>query len=308
MHERELVSGMAVFVAVVEGGSLAAAARKTRLTPSAVSKHVARLERSLGARLLRRTTRRMTVTDAGQTFFERARVVLEDLRRVEQEVTQENAAPHGRVRVSAPQLLGQTRVVPILLAFQKKVPAVSLDLELSDRAVDMVGEGTDVAVRITAEPPPSFVARRVGTVRRVLCASPSYLRAHGTPRVPRDLGKHACLLLAGPSAAPVWRFDATAGAAPEGIRVDARLRASSTLTLYEAAKAGLGIAELPRYLVREDLKARRLVPVLEALTPDGPGVYVIYPPAKLLPARIRVLVSHLVPELEKALRDLSAAR
>ncbi len=185
---------MAVFVAVVEGGSLAAAARRTGLTASAVSKVVTRLERGFGAPLLRRTTRSMTLTDAGQTFFERARTILEELRLVEQEMASNNAEPRGLLRVSAPLLLGQRRVVPVLLAFMKKMPAISLDLDLTDRVVDMVGERIDVAVRITNEPPPSFVARRVGAVRRVLCASPTYLRSRRTPRAPRDLTEHSCLL------------------------------------------------------------------------------------------------------------------
>jgi LysR family transcriptional regulator, transcriptional activator for dmlA len=306
MRERELVSGMSVFVAVVEGGSLAAAARKTRLTPSAVSKHMARLEQRLGTRLLRRTTRSMTLTDAGRTFFERTSTILDDLRGVEQEVTSQNAAAQGLVRVSAPLLLGQTRVVPILLAFQKKVPAVSLDLDLTDRAVDMVGERIDVAVRITSEPPPSFVARRVGVVRRVLCASPAYLKEHPAPQSPRDLERHACLLLSGPSSSPFWHFrsaaKATRAAKAESVRVNARLRATNTLSLYDAAKAGLGIAELPRHLVDDDLRARRLLRVLDQFEPAGRDVYVIYPPTRFQPARVRELVNHLVPALEKSFR------
>jgi DNA-binding transcriptional LysR family regulator len=308
MRERELVSGMSVFVAVVEGGSLAAAARQTRLTPSAVSKLVARLEGSLGAKLLRRTTRRMTVTDTGQTLYERARAILEELHRVEQEVTNQNAEPRGLVRVSAPLLLGQTRVVPVLLAFQKQLPAVSLDVDLSDRTVDMVGERIDVAVRITSTPPPSFVARRVGIVRRTHCASPSYLREHPALKSPLDLSSHACLILAGPSASPFWQFGTGSKDARrvQSVRVEGGLRVNNTLSLYEAAKAGLGIAELPRYLIEHDLRARRLVEVLGEFEPEGRGVYVIYPPTQLLPARVRALVNHLGPELERALRDLSA--
>ncbi len=303
MHERELVSGMAVFVAVVDSGSLAGAARKTRLTPSAVSKHVARLEHALGTRLLRRTTRSMTVTEAGQTFFERACTILEELRGVEHEVTSQNAKPQGLVRLSAPLLLGQLQVLPVLLAFQKKMPAISLDLDFTDRTVDMVGERIDIAVRITSEPPPSFVARRVGEVRRVLCAAPGYLKAHPAPKTPQELAQHAALVLAGPSSLPFWHFAAdTAGGAATSVRINARLRASNTLSLYEAAKAGLGIAELPRHLVAADLKARRLVCILEKFEPEGRGVYVIYPPAAFLPIRVREVIKYLVPELERALR------
>ena len=302
MHERDVVSGMAVFVAVVESGSLAAAARQTGLTPSAVSKLVARLEERHGSRFLQRTTRSMTVTDAGQTYYERARGILEELRAVDQAMASQTAEPRGLVRVSAPQLLGHTRVAPILVRFQKAFPLVSVDLDLTDRTIDMVGERIDVAVRITAAPPPAFVARHVGTLQRVLCASPAYLRGRRAPRSAADLAQHACLVLAGPSLSPTWTFVPERGPS-ETVRLDARLRATSTLALYEAAKAGLGIAELPRYLVAEDVLARRLVPLLAQYVPTELGIFVIYPPTSLVPLRVRELVKHLVLELQQALRE-----
>jgi len=302
MRERDVISGMAVFVAVVEAGSLAAAARRTGLTPSAVSKLVARLEAGFGAPLLRRTTRHMTVTDSGQIFFERARAILEDLREVEQEMASQTAEPRGLLRVSASLLLGQTRVVPILLAFLKKAPHVSLNLDLTDREVDLVAERVDVAVRITSDPPPSFVARRVGALRRVLCASPSYLRGRPAPRTPSDLAQHTCLLGAGPDASEVWDFGPVAdGAAPQRVRVSGRIRVSNTLSLHEAAKAGLGIASLPRYLVQEDLRARRLISVLEAFETPERGIFVVYAAGRLLPARVREVSDYLVKELSRAL-------
>jgi len=303
MHEREVVSGMAVFVAVVEGGSLAAAARRTGLTPSAVSKLVARLESGFGSPLLRRTTRRMTVTDAGQIFFDRARAILEDLREVEQEMTSQGVEPRGLLRVSASLLLGQTRVAPILLAFLSKFPDISLELDLTDREVDMVAERIDVAVRITAEPPPSFVARRVGSLRRVLCASPAYLRSRSAPRTPSELSEHTCLLWSGQDNSEVWDFGPVReGVVAQRVRVSGRLRVGNTLSLHEAAKAGLGIANLPRYLVEEDLRARRLVSVLDAFETTERGIFVVYSPGPLLPARVREVSSYLVRELSRALK------
>jgi len=303
MHEREVVSGMAVFVAVVEGGSLAAAARQTGLTPSAVSKLVARLESGFGAPLLRRTTRRMTVTDSGQMFFDRARAILADLREVEQEMASRTAEPRGLLRVSASMLLGQTRVVPILLAFLQKAPQVSLDLDLTDREVDMVAERIDVAVRITADPPPAFVARRVGSLRRVLCASPAYLRAHRAPRTPAELAEHTCLLWSGQESSEVWDFGpGSEGMPTQRVRVGGRMRVSNTLSLHEAAKAGLGIANLPRYLVEEDLRARRLLTVLEPFETNERGIFVVYAAGPLLPARVREVANYLVRELSKALK------
>ncbi|MGC4093695.1 MAG: LysR family transcriptional regulator [Polyangiaceae bacterium] len=287
MSERELVSGMAVFVAVVEAGSLAGAARRSGLTASAVSKLVSRLEAQFGTALLRRTTRRMTVTDAGLTFYERARSVLSELRAVEQEMASNDAEPRGRLRISASLLLGQVHVLPILLSFLKKAPRVALDLELSDRVVDLVSERIDVAVRITASPPASFVARRVGAVTRVQCASPSYLKAHGVPRSPAELAQHSCLQL-------------LEGAAVEGSGA-ARLRFSTSVAVHEAAKAGLGIAALPGYLVEDDLRARRLTRVLADFEEPARSVYVIYATGALLPTRVREVVRHLERELKQAL-------
>jgi DNA-binding transcriptional LysR family regulator len=302
MSERELVSGMSVFCAVVEGGSLAAAARSTGLTPSAVSKLVSRLEQGFGTRLLRRTTRRMTVTDSGQVFYERARGVLEELRSVEQEMASSDAVPRGRLRVSASLLLGQVRVLPLLLSFMKKAPALSLDLELTDRVVDMVGERIDIAVRITSEPPASFVARRVGVVQRVLCASPGYLRASGAPRAPAELAAHTCLQLTGDTAGELWSFRSKGpAAAPVSVRVVPRLRFSSTAAIHEAAKAGLGIADLPDYLVEEDLRVKRLSRVLSELQTPPRSVYVIYAAGPLLPTRVRDVAGFLERELKKAL-------
>lgn len=299
MSERELVSGMSVFVAVVEGGSLAAAARSTGLTPSAVSKLVARLEQGFGTRLLRRTTRRMTVTDSGQVFYERARVVLEDLRAVEQEMASADAAPRGKLRVSASLHFGQVRVLPIVLAFMKKAPALSLELELTDRVVDLVNERVDIAVRVHSQPPASFVARRVGAVQRVLCASPSYLRAAGVPRAPAELAQHSCLQLLGDAGGQGWNF--RSNGAPVGVRVAPRIRLGNTAAIHEAAKAGLGIADLPDYLVEEDLQERRLARVLPQLQTAPSSVYVIYAPGRLLPTRVREAAGYLEKELKKAL-------
>jgi LysR family transcriptional regulator, transcriptional activator for dmlA len=301
MQERDVVAGMGVFVAVVEGGSFTAAAKQTGLTPSAVSKLIARLEAGFGAPLLRRTTRRMALTEAGQTFFERARTILDDLRALEDEMSSNSAEPRGLLRISASQLLGQVKVLPVLLAFMKKTPTLSCELDLTDRVVDMVGERIDVAVRITSDPPPSFVARRVGAVRRVLCASPAYLRAHGTPKVPRDLADQHCLTLLSASAAAVWSFPASRSHPPDSVRVGARLRFSNTLAIYEAAKAGLGVADLPRYLVEDDLRARRLITLLEPFEMAPSGVFVVYGAGPLLPARVRAVADCLVRELPKAL-------
>jgi LysR family transcriptional regulator, transcriptional activator for dmlA len=304
MQEREVVADMAVFVAIVDSGSLAGAAVRTGLTPSAVSKLLSRLERRFGSPLVRRTTRRMTVTDAGQMFYERSQRILDDLRAVEQEMASKNSEPRGLVRVSASLLLGQARVLPILLAFLKKTPLLSMELELSDRIVDLVAERVDVAIRVTGEPPPSFVARRVGTVKRVLCASPAYLRAGPVLRTPADLGAHNCLLLTTATRSESWRFGPRGrGTRQETVRVSGAFRVSNTLALHEGALAGLGIAELPSFLVEADLKACRLVSVLADFETRSSDVFVVYAAGRLLPTRVRTLVEHLVPALAHELGE-----
>jgi DNA-binding transcriptional LysR family regulator len=293
---------MTVFVAVVEGGSLAAAARRTGLTPSAVSKLVARLEADFGARLLRRTTRSMSLTDAGHTYFERARRILNDLREVEREIASKSAEPRGVLRVTAPLLLGQTRVLPLLFEFLATMPHVTLDLDLNDRVVDMVAERIDIAVRVTGAPPPLFVARRVGTVRRIFCASREYLAGRDVPRTPGDLAHHACLVLAGHGAPDVWQFGPPRPSGPtQTVRVNPRLLVNNTFSLLDAVRAGLGIAELPEYLVEDDLRSRRLVRLLETFKVDERGAFVVYPGGRLLPARVREAAKHLTRELAKAL-------
>jgi DNA-binding transcriptional LysR family regulator len=194
--------------------------------------------------------------------------------------------PRGRLRISASLLLGQVHVLPCLLSFLKKAPRVALDLELSDRVVDMVSERIDVAVRITAAPPPSFVARRVGSVASVRCASPRSLKTHGVPRSPAELAAHS-------------RLELLDGAASESSA--ARLRFSSSVAVHEAAVAGLGIAELPGYLVEDDLRARRLTRVLADFQAPPRSVYVMYAAGPLLPTRVREVVRHLERELKKAL-------
>jgi LysR family transcriptional regulator, transcriptional activator for dmlA len=300
MQERDVVSGMSVFVAVVRAGSFTRAAKATGLTPSAVSKTISRLEAAFGAQLVTRSTRRMTVTDAGQAFFARSASVLEELRAIEQEMASKSAQPRGRVRVSAPLLFGQALVAPAVFSFMKQAPAVSVDLDLSDRFVDLVEERVDIAVRITSEPPPSYVARRAGHIRRSLCASPAYLRKSPKLRRPQDLSRHSCLV-GHHQASNVWEFPGAAGAPPETVRIDARLRLNSTLALHEATKASLGIADLPRYLVEEDLRSRRLVALLEPLETRPSSVFVIYGAGSFLPARTRELAKHLLRELTREL-------
>ena len=180
--------------------------------------------------------------------------------------------------------------------------ALTLDLDLNDRVVDMVADRIDIAVRVTTTPPTLFVARRVGTVRLIFCASREYLEKRRVPRAPAELAEHACLVLSGQGAPDVWQFGpGTPAGSPETVRVKPRLLANNTFALLDGVRAGLGIAELPEYLVEDDLRARRLVRLLEPFKVDERGAFVVYPAGRLLPARVKEAAKYLTRELGKRL-------
>lgn len=291
LEHREAITGMSILIAVVDAGSLTAAAAKLGMTSSAVSKQVTRLEARLGIRLLQRTTRRMQLTEAGARYCERARAILESIESVEREAESVQETPHGTLRITAPTVLGQVRVMPVVLAFQHAHPTVKVHAEFSDRRLDLIEEGIDVAIRITAQPPPAFVARRLDHDQRVLCASPGYLAQRGRLRRPADLANHECIVFVAGQPVETWHLRPTEDAEhTTPIRVSGRLHVNNTHALRQAALAGLGIADLPRYLVEEDLAAGRLEAVLERFVPVGRGVFAIYAPSPFVPAKVRRFV------------------
>lgn len=291
-------SAMAVLVTVAATGSFTQAARRHALTPSGVSKLVARLERRLGVRLVERSTRRQTLTSDGARYCERARDILAELAALDDEMASRRAEPSGLVRLSTPLLLGEVVILPAVLGFQRKFPRVRVDLELTDRVIDFVEEPLDVAIRMAAEPPPAAVARRVGADRRVLCASPVYLAQRPAPTTATALADHDCLVFSGRRAGTEWALRTAPGAdTTERVAVRGRLRCNNIRSVHAAALAGMGIANLPLYLVREDLRAGALVAVLDELVPADRSVYVVYPASRHLPSAVRALVGHLVDTL-----------
>src|SRR5512132_3687854 len=205
------LADISVFVRVVERGSFTLAADELELSRAVVSKYISRLEERLGARLLNRTTRRLSLTEAGATLFEASRGAIERIDEAEAAVAQFQAAPRGRLRVSAPMSFGILHLGPAIADFAREYPAVMLDIRLDDRFVNLVEDGIDVAVRIGVLTDSSLVARRLGTTRAVACASPAYLAQHGEPETPEDLASHNCLLYAYLATANVWRFLAPDG-------------------------------------------------------------------------------------------------
>ncbi len=284
---------MGVFVRVVDEGGFSAAARGLRLTPSAVSKQITRLEDRLGVRLLTRTTRQLHLTEEGSEFYERSVRILADLEEAEQAVSRADAAPRGTLRVSCGVSFGKYQISPLVSEFLTRYPDVTIELDTSDSLVDLVEEGIDVAVRFGPLSDSSMVARFLANSRRAIVAAPSYLARFGEPAHPRDLVHHNCLSFTHQVHLNEWRFKG-----PEGeIPVEARgnFKANNGETVFEMALAGLGIARLARFLVEPGIRAGRLKMVLQDYYRDiNVPIHAIYPTRRHLSPKVRAFVDFLV--------------
>jgi DNA-binding transcriptional LysR family regulator len=286
------IQEMSSFAAVVEAGSFVAAADVTGLSKTAVSRHISDLEQRLGVRLLHRTTRRLSLTDEGRTFFTRVKDVLSAIDEAESELTARSVEPSGLVRVNAPLTFGTMHLAPLWAPFVDAHPKVSLDVTLSDRTVDLVEEGYDLAVRIATSPGSNVVSRKLASTRVVLCASPRYLQAHGTPQHPRDLSKHAVISYAYWSGGDEWTFTGPQG--PVSVKVRSRIHANNGDTCRIAALADQGIILQPDFLIGADLRRDTLVELLPKFRSVELGIHVVYPTRKHLPLKLRRLIDFLV--------------
>lgn len=280
------------FLAVVRAGSFVGAADATGLSKAAVSRHVAELEAHLGVRLLHRTTRRLALTDDGQRFQARAADLVASLEELEAETLSSGGEAVGRLRINAPVTFGNLHLAPLWPRFLAANPKVALDITLNDRVVDLVDEGFDVAIRISSRLDPQLVSRRLATSRVVLCASPGYLAAHGTPAHPRELAGHAIFAYSYWSGGDDWTFEGPDGAAT--VRVDPRMRTNSGDTCREAALQDQGIVLQPDFLVGPDLREGRLIELLPEYRALELGVHAVYATRKHLPMKTRRLIDFLV--------------
>ena len=285
------------FVLVVALGSFAAAARRLGRDPSIVSRRVAALESRLGVRLLERSTRQVTPTDAGRCFADGMQRSFELAREAADAAREATARPAGLLRVSLPALFGRLWIAPLLPDFLALFPLIRLHVGFTDRMADLVADAIDVAVRIGDLPDTRLVARRLATTRRVLCASPAYLARRGVPARPDDLLAHDCLAPLGLLTHPVWHFRATDGT-PRPVRIEARLEADEPEALLLAARAGAGIGLGADWLVHADLAAGRLVPVLPDWSIDGgAALHMVRASNRHTPARTRAFIDWLTAEL-----------
>ena len=293
------LQAMTVFAKVVEQGSFARAAERLSISSSACSRQVAELEAHLDTRLLNRTTRRLSLTESGQGFYEHCVHLLADLEEAEQAAAQNAARPRGTLRITTSINFGVRHVSPAIGAFLAKYPEVRFDVSLSDRIVDLVEEGYDLAIRIGSAGGETVVARKLGEARMVACASPAYLKAHGVPKTPEELARHACLTYEYMPVRNVWPFRGKDGR-EHAVRVSGPLHSNNGDLLAAAAVAGVGIAYEPEFILGPDLKAGRLVPILSAYSsPLGP-IYAAYPSRRYLSAKVRAFVDFLAERFANA--------
>jgi DNA-binding transcriptional LysR family regulator len=288
------IDAMQAFVAVADGQGFAPAARKLGLSPSAVTRLIAALEQRLGARLLQRTTRQVTLTDAGSRYLERVRRILADVEEAEQAVEGERTRPGGRLVISAPVGFGRLHVSPVVSAYLKRFPEVGADLRLSDRMINLVEEGVDLAVRIGHLPDSTLVARHVGEMGRIVVASNDYLKAHGEPKRPAEIVAHQTIEFGAMTAAADWRFVEN----NTEIRVSPspRFSSNSADAAIQHAEAGGGLTRVLAYQAAASLRAGRLKIVLAKFEQPPLPIHIVYPTSRLLSAKVRTFID-LVTEI-----------
>jgi DNA-binding transcriptional LysR family regulator len=287
------LSEMEAFATVVDQGGFTDAARKLGISKSAVSKHVSSLETRLGARLLNRTTRRVSPTEIGLAYYDRARRVLNDAGDADALVTSMQSAPSGMLRVSVATDFGVNHLSPILGGFLHEFPDITVNLTLDNRFVELISEGFDLAVRIGDLEDSSLRARKLAETHKQMIASPAYLEEHGRPRRIDDLNEHKLLHYTNQANGSVWKLTAPSGE-KRHVRSAGWLTVNDGQSLLNAAIGGLGIAFLPSFLYADAVREGKLVPAIEGLAPEVQGVHAVYPPGRYTQPKVRAFIDFLV--------------
>lgn len=287
---------MRTFAAVVDAGSFVGAADALQMSKPAVSRYVGELETRLGVRLLQRTTRRLSLTSEGEVFHARCKELLAQVDEAEAEVSSRSGDATGLLKLSVPVSFGERHLAPLWPVFMARHPKVALDVSLSDRTVDLVEEGFDVAVRIARLQSSSLVSRRIATSRLHLCASPAYLERHGTPQHPAELAQHSVLAYTLLSTGDHWTFNGSEGEV--SVNVTPRFRSNSGETCRSGALAHQGIILQPDFLVGPDLAAGALVELMPHYRSLEFGIYALYPTRKHVAPKVRLLIDFLMASLQ----------
>jgi DNA-binding transcriptional LysR family regulator len=300
------LEAMSIVLAVVEGGSLSAAARQQKTPLATVSRKVSELEAQLRTKLFNRSSRALVPTDAGRSYIAAAKRILADVAEAERAASGEYTTPRGDLSVSAPVALGRLYLQPVVAEFLAAFPEVDVQLNLQDRAVNLLEEHIDVALRIGALADSSLIAVRIGEIVRVVCASPAYLKSRGTPKSPDDLSMHDCISYAPIQSPSLWRFkrDQTEYAVP----VRSRLIVSNLESACDAARAGVGVTIAFSYHVADSIKSGELTPLLQNFQPPPWPVSFVYSPNRFMPVKLRAFLDFAVPRLKARLGDSPSAK
>jgi DNA-binding transcriptional LysR family regulator len=295
---------MSILVTAVEAGSLSAAARRLGTPLATVSRKVSELEAHLKTRLLNRSSRRLTLTDAGRSYVASCKRILEDIEEAERAASGEYSAPKGDLIITAPISFGRMHVLPVVTAFLKAYPDIDIRLGLADRVVNLLDDHVDLAIRIGALPDSAMIATRVGAIRRVVCGSPAYFAARGTPQTPGELGVHDCVNFEGVTSPETWTF--TTSKAETSVAIHSRLVVNTAEAAIDAAIAGLGITRVLSYQIAAALHAGELVIVLQDFEPEPWPVNLVYTSGRLLPLKLRAFLDFAAPRLKAALLQRTA--
>lgn len=291
----DTLTSMKVFATVVAAGSFTAASDRLDMSRAMVSKYVINLEEHLGTRLLNRTTRRLSLTESGSTYYESCLQIISDVKEAEQAVGQLTSTPLGTLKITMPFAFGLHRLGPVLAEYVHLYSKVKLELSCNDRYVDLIEEGFDMAIRIGTLPESRLIARKLGIASSVVCASPAYLKQNGIPAKLEDLTGHSCLGYTYINNGNEWRF--RNGDVDEAIHIEGAIKANNGDMLRLAALNGAGLILQPLFIVEEDLKSGRLVQVLHEYAATDFGIYAVYPSRKHLSAKVRTFVDFLVAKL-----------
>lgn len=288
----DIVQAMSLFRRVAESGSFSVAAKESRLSQPTVSKCVSALEKHLGVKLISRSTRQLVLTDAGRQYYAQCVHLLDELAETEAGLRRQQSSPAGLLRVNIPIVFGRLEILPRLWSFLERYPELRMELIMEDRAIDLVKEGVDLAIRVgRLNDDAMFVAQKIGDSPRVTVASPDYLARRGEPLTLRDLARHDCIVYSLLRTGNEWHFTGPRG--KETVRVQGRFTANNPDAIREAAAAGAGIAVTPHWLVAEALRQGRLVAILGDYAPTPFEINAIYPQRRFVPAAVRCFIEHL---------------
>lgn len=284
----ENFAAIPVFVTVIETGGFSPAARLLGISKSAVSKRVTQLEEQLGVKLIHRTTRQLSLTEAGEHFYQHARIAHEAAKNAQDAVTQLQGEPQGRLRINSPMSFGRLHLAPLIPVFLKRYPKITIDMVMDDKVLDLIGEGFDIAIRSGELPSSSLIARKLAPLNSVLCASPDYLKTHGKPEQLEHLKDHNCLIFTHSNDVKEWTF--MKNGTTQAIDIKGNYQVNNSEALREALLQGAGIGRLPTFIAGPDIKAGRLIPLFEEYQMPAKTIYAVFPERQYLPAKVRAFI------------------